>query len=162
MIQMKQITTNILKSILVILITFSGFGTFAQNYNHLPGAPGMLYSDITRKGVPYAKDPQVIKFKGKYLMYYSLPGGKDTKSPISGWAIGIAESKDMIDWQKVGEVLPEQECEKNGLAAPSAIVLKGKVHLFYQSYGNWIYDAMCHAWSEDGIHFTRNETNPIF
>jgi predicted GH43/DUF377 family glycosyl hydrolase len=36
------------------------------------------------------------------------------------------------------------------------------VHLFYQTYGNGTNDAICHAWSTDGISFTRNKTNPIF
>ena len=43
-----------------------------------------------------------------------------------------------------------------------AIVLEGKVHLFYQTYGNGKQDAICHAWSTDGLNFTRNPANPIF
>ena len=38
----------------------------------------------------------------------------------------------------------------------------GKIHLFYQTYGNWEKDAICHAWSQDGIHFTKNPENPVF
>lgn len=34
--------------------------------------------------------------------------------------------------------------------------------MFYQTYGNGKNDAICHAVSDDGIHFTRNRTNPIF
>ena len=48
-----------------------------------------------------------------------------------------------------------------GICAPGAMVYEGKVHLFYQTYGRFERDAICHAWSEDGIHFVRNETNPI-
>ena len=48
------------------------------------------------------------------------------------------------------------------MAAPAAIVLDQKVHLFYQTYGNGRNDAICHAVSDDGIHFVRNPTNPIF
>src|SRR5680860_960101 len=54
------------------------------------------------------------------------------------------------------------EVEEKGFCAPGAIVLNDKIHLFYQSYGNGAKDAICHAWSTDGIHFTRNSTNPIF
>ena len=36
------------------------------------------------------------------------------------------------------------------------------VHLFYQTYGNNEKDAICHAWSTDGIHFERDASNPIF
>jgi hypothetical protein len=41
-------------------------------------------------------------------------------------------------------------------------VIGKKVHLFYQTYGNGRRDAICHAWSDDGITFIRNKTNPIF
>ena len=145
-----------------VVSCFLGHNGLSQNYNKLPGTPEMLFGDTSRLGVPLAKDPHVIWFKDRYLMYYSVPGPRDALSPISGWGIGIAESHDLINWKKVGELTPGGEWEKHGLAAPSAIVLEGKVHLFYQSYGNWINDAMCHAYSEDGIHFTRNSTNPIF
>ena len=30
------------------------------------------------------------------------------------------------------------------------------------AYGNGTDDAICHAWSNDGLHFERNPTNPIF
>lgn len=42
-----------------------------------------------------------------------------------------------------------------------AIVLGEQVHLFYQTYGNGPLDALCHAVSEDGLHFFLNSSNPI-
>lgn len=133
----------------------------------LPGRMGaqkvrMMYGDTSRVGVPYAKDPHVVNFKGRYLMYHSIPPKKG--DPNSGWNIGIAASNDLVNWTKVGEITPapNAEYEKKGLCAPGALVKDGKVHLFYQTYGNGKKDAICHAVSEDGIHFERNETNPIF
>ena len=120
-----------------------------------PGRPQMYYTDETYER-PFAKDPDVVRFNDRYLMYYSIHRGQD------GIAVGIAESDDLTNWKKVGEILPEGEVERKGLAAPGAIVRDGKVHLFYQSYGNGRRDAICHAVSEDGIHFQRNATNPIF
>jgi predicted GH43/DUF377 family glycosyl hydrolase len=117
--------------------------------------PRMFYTD-TSAGRRFAKDPDVVRFNDRYYMYYSMLG------PGKGIAAGIARSEDLESWVKVGEVLPEEDYEKNGLAAPAAIVLKGKIHLFYQTYGNGPKDAICHATSDDGIHFTRNPTNPIF
>ena len=35
------------------------------------------------------------------------------------------------------------------------------MHLFYQTYGQFEKDSICHAWSVDGVHFIRNATNPI-
>jgi len=117
--------------------------------------PRMYYSDSSY-GRPFAKDPDVVRFKGKYFMYYSLHRGK------KGIVIGIAESDDLESWKKAGEILPGAEYERKGLAAPAALVRDGKVHLFYQTYGNGRKDAICHAVSSDGIHFNRNATNPVF
>ena len=80
-----------------------------------------------------------------------------------GWGIGIASSPDLVHWSKVGE-LPGHpgEVEEKGVAAPAAIVLDGRVHLFYQTYGNGKNDAICHAVSDDGIHFDRDPGNPVF
>ncbi len=126
-----------------------------------PSEPNMmLYTDSSR-GRPFAKDPDVVNFKGKYYMYYTMCAFGDNR-PGDGLAMGIAESNDLTHWFKAGEILPEQDCEKNGLVAGAAIVIGGKVHLFYSTYGNRKNDAICHAFSDDGIHFARNPTNPIF
>jgi len=122
----------------------------------------MMFGDTTRIGVPFAKDPYVIKFRGRYLMYYSIPPYKDKNNPVQGWGLGIAESKDLNNWTRIGEITPDGEPEKKGLAAPCALVIGNQVNLFYQTYGNGKNDAICHAVSDDGIHFTRNATNPIF
>ncbi len=143
------------KTVWLILFVFSLFQMNAQR-------SAMMYGDTTRVGVPYSKDPHVVKFNGRYLMYYSLPPKNWDKN--SGWIIGIAESKDLVHWTKVGEITPAAgaDYEKKGLCAPGALVRDGKVHLFYQTYGNGEKDAICHAVSDDGIHFRRNPTNPIF
>ena len=117
--------------------------------------PRMYYSDSSY-GRHFAKDPDVVRFKGKYFMYYSMHRGK------KGIVIGIAESDDLESWKKAGEILPGAEYERKGLAAPAALVRDGKVHLFYQTYGNGRNDAICHAVSSDGIEFSRNPTNPVF
>jgi len=117
--------------------------------------PKMYYTD-TSHGRSLAKDPDVEWFGGRYLMYYSVNRGQD------GWAVGIAQSQDLTHWTKAGEVLPAADYESKGLAAPAAMVRDGKLHLFYQTYGNGRNDAICHAVSEDGIHFTRDATNPVF
>jgi hypothetical protein len=38
--------------------------------------PAMYFGDTVRTGVPFSKDPHVIWFQGKYLMYYSVPAYK--------------------------------------------------------------------------------------
>ncbi|NLS77955.1 MAG: family 43 glycosylhydrolase [Chloroflexi bacterium] len=120
----------------------------------------MLYADTSR-GRPFSKDPAVVRWGGRYLLYYSLPPHGDGR-PGDGYGIGIAASPDLEHWERVGEIPPEGEIEGKGICAPGAIVLGSKIHLFYQTYGNWRRDAICHAWSEDGLGFQRDPTNPIF
>jgi len=120
-----------------------------------------MWADTSRKGRPFAKDPSVIRFNGRYLLYYSMPP-YGAGRPHDGWAIGIAASDDLVRWHKASELLPAHDYDRKGIAAPGAIVLDGKVHLFYQTYGNGPRDAICHAVSADGINFTANLTNPVF
>ena len=117
----------------------------------------MLFADTTRTGWPFSKDPHVIPFHGKYLMYYSVPPKGN-----SGWGIGIAESTDLTQWKPIGSLSPAAGYEAKGMCAPGALVRNDTIHLFYQTYGNGKKDAICHAWSVDGVNFTRNATNPIF
>ncbi len=103
----------------------------------------------------FAKDPAVIQFAGKWYLYHSI-----MTDGVLG--IGIAVSDDGEDFTYLG-ILPRcGECEQNGIGAPGAIVHGGRVHLFYQTYGNEKLDAICHAFSDDGIHFTRDARNPVF
>ncbi|MGJ7031348.1 family 43 glycosylhydrolase [Niabella hirudinis] len=139
------------RGFLITCFVFAGAVVMAQQ------RPQMYYSDSGVIAKPVAKDPKVIYFKGRYLMYYSVPGS-DNKN----WSIGIAESQDLTNWKKAGTIKPGADYEKNGLCAPGALVKDGRVNLFYQTYGNGKNDAICHAISTDGIHFTRNSTNPIF
>lgn len=121
--------------------------------------PRMYFADRV-SGRPFSKDPAVVKFRDKYWLYYSIPPYPEKPTP--GWNIGIATSENLVDWRKLGELRNSGDAEANGFTAPGAAVLDGKVHLFYQTYGNGPRDAICHAWSEDGLHFTRNPTNPVF
>lgn len=121
----------------------------------------MMYFADTSRGRPYAKDPAVVKFDGRYWMYYSIPPYGDGREK-DGWAIGIAVSSDLTEWTRIGELTPQADYESNGLCAPGAIVLDGHIHLFYQTYGNGPKDAICHAVSADGTEFRRNASNPVF
>lgn len=123
----------------------------------------MMFGDTSRVARPFAKDPHVVRFGGRYLMYYSIPpAAKPQNEGEKGWNIGIAESRDLVHWERVGEITPAADYERKGLCAPGALVRDGKVHLFYQTYGNGDKDAICHAVSTDGLSFTRNPTNPVF
>lgn len=136
---------------IILLFLFSYIGTAVAQEK-----PEMFFTD-TSSGSPIAKDPKILYFKNRYWMYYSIPGKNN-----ADWHIGIANSQNLKTWSKVGELHPGAAYEKNGLCAPGAILRGDTVHLFYQTYGNGPKDAICHAYSVDGINFQRNETNPIF
>lgn len=145
------------------LIIVGYFLTLSITSNMLAAPPAetprMYYADDV-SGRPFSKDPAVVKFQGTYRLYYSVPPYKD--KPTAGWSIGVATSKNLVDWKKVGELRNTGPAEAKGFTAPGAIVLNNKIHLFYQTYGNGRRDAICHAWSDDGLEFARNPTNPIF
>lgn len=105
----------------------------------------------------FAKDPAVIELGGETYLYHSIYE-KNTK--ILG--IGIARMTADDTFERIAEFPRTQDCEKNGVGAPAAIVFGDTVHLFYQTYGNGPKDAICHAVSRDGVHFEKDETNPVF
>jgi predicted GH43/DUF377 family glycosyl hydrolase len=131
--------------------------------------PVMQWGDTGKKidkdgnPIPFAKDPTVIRFRDKYLMYFSLPPDMKERKPY-GWTIGIAESTDRIHWTRIADVPPFQDCDAKGLCAPCTKVWNNRVYMFYQSYGGKQMkdDGICLAWSDDGIRFTAHSKNPIF
>lgn len=121
----------------------------------------MLFTDLNGGLDGFAKDPAVIHFGDKYFLYYSIyfKGENEDNGVLK---IGIATSTDMDHWEIQGYLPLTQDCEAKGVGAPAAYVEGDTVHLFYQTYGNWENDALCHATSKDGLHFEKNPTNPIF
>ena len=85
-----------------------------------------------------------------------------TGAPPTGGASASPQSTVLGNWAKVGEFLVAEPYEGKGVAAPFAIVVDGRVHLFYQGYGSGPKDAICHAVSTDGLRFDRDPTNPVF
>lgn len=145
---------------MVLIVVFLSQALQAEDYVNIDSfitKGQMMYSDTSR-GFPKAKDPAVIRFDDRYFLYYTVKQNK----AITGLRIGIATSEDLLTWKKWGELEVKHDYEKRGFGAPGAIVLNGKVHLFYQSSGRGRKDAICHAWSDDGYSFTRNASNPIF
>jgi beta-1,2-mannobiose phosphorylase / 1,2-beta-oligomannan phosphorylase len=146
----------------VAFLFFVGLSTTAISQVQPQNTPRMYFADSSRLGRPMAKDPHVVRFGNRYLMYYSIPEYTDKKGARHGWGIGVAESSNLNDWAKIGEIPAVADYEAKGICAPGALVRNGQVHLFYQTYGNGPKDAICHAVSTDGLHFERNPTNPVF
>ncbi|MDR1600056.1 MAG: hypothetical protein LBS11_09365 [Oscillospiraceae bacterium] len=123
----------------------------------------MLFEDIQPGHTSFAKDPCVVWLNGLFYLYYSKPCHDRGKSAWGGhsYQIGIARGHNLSDWEIVGETRAEQPAEGAGICAPGAVVLDGVVHLFYQSYGQFPRDFICHATSTDGVSFTRDPSNPV-
>ena len=92
--------------------------------------PAMKFGLLNKQGKFFAKDPTVIRFKGKYWMYFSFTPRDPQKK--SRYYIGVATSDDLTSWTHVGDVTPLPGSGHKDIAAPCAKVWDGKVHLFYQ------------------------------
>ena len=44
----------------------------------------MMFGDNSQGGRPFAKDPAVVKFKGRYFLYYSVPTGQAKQGTLQG------------------------------------------------------------------------------
>ena len=130
--------------------------------------PAMYFAVTSVVGRPFAKDPSVVHFKQAYYLYFTQgrrragTSAAGTSAPVEVGTIGIARSTDRIHWTVVGELAPTQAAEGRGIAAPGARVIRGQVHLFYQGGTVMQKDAICHAVSDDGVHFQKDVSNPVY
>ena len=114
----------------------------------------MLYT--YKSDSDFAKDPAVVEFGGKWFLYHSL----FDENKLLGIGIAVSDDGESFEYKKN---LPlTLDCEKKGVGAPGAIVYDGRVHLFYQTYGNGRLDAICHAVSDDGMNFEKVGESPVF
>ena len=122
----------------------------------------MLYGDPVHlvDGKSFAKDPTVIRFGGRYLMYYSV-------NDSGRWGGAIAESTNLVEWVRVGDIVVDGAPFKGGWVAPCVKKFDGKIHLFAQNPPPDVSDEaktwnrIWHAMSDDGIHFTIAHSNPV-
>lgn len=121
-----------------------------------------LYTDFSNREFPFAADPHVIEFKGYYYLYYTAPPLVENMKQLKAWRIGIARSKDMESWVKVGEILPTEWYEFRGISTPYAKVVNKEIHLMYQTYGDDELNVVLHAVSENGLEFEKDTNNPVF
>lgn len=117
--------------------------------------------------VGWMNDPNgFCYFNGEFHIFYQHHPFSPHWGPMY-W--GHAKSKDLVNWEHLPIALaPSEEYDKDGCFSGSAIDVNGKLYLFYT--GNvWtgedrdhdLKQVQCLAVSEDGIHFTKHEQNPI-
>ncbi|UQS82029.1 sucrose-6-phosphate hydrolase [Bombilactobacillus folatiphilus] len=105
-------------------------------------------------------------FKGYYHLFYQYYPEAPEWGPMH-W--GHVRSRDLVHWQTLPTALvPGDREDRNGCFSGSAIVKDDTLYLIYT--GNNYYDASDPnrywqnqnlAYSQDGIHFTKYEHNPI-
>lgn len=75
-------------------------------------------------------------------------------------------SKNLVDWKEMPPVLlpgDGTELDKDGCWTGSVIFANGKYHIFYTAYNidSEYPQTICHATSDDCIHFKKDPKNPI-
>lgn len=132
----------------------------------------MLYGDVSRTTLPFAKDPTVIRMGKYYYMYYSVKAYEDAKRPPvlgkgqGGWHSSIATSTDLVNWTRLADV-DLRDSKGNVIwnaVAPCVKKFDGLIHMFYQrpwaaADGN---NVIWQAVSNDGITFTNVYDEPVF
>lgn len=114
----------------------------------------------------WMNDPNgLIYFRGKYHFFYQY-NPYDTYWGAMHW--GHAVSDDMLSWEYLPMALapsePYDNHKEGGCFSGSAIEHDGKLYLMYTgttNNGEGFVQSQCLAYSEDGIHFTKYEGNPV-
>ena len=92
-------------------------------------------------------DPATVVFQDKVWLYYSAIGdGPDS--------VGLAVSEDGVVFEKLGKVLTGR--------APDVVARDGKLYMVYQREDESKNYQVYLASSEDGLHFTDVQAEPIF
>lgn len=114
----------------------------------------------------WMNDPNgLIYYQNKYHFFFQ-------SNPYDGfWGSmhwGHAVSEDMLHWEYLPLALaPSEEYDdhlKGGCFSGTAIVYDDKLYIMYTgttNEGNGFEQTQCIAYSEDGVHFTKYEGNPV-
>jgi predicted GH43/DUF377 family glycosyl hydrolase len=107
-------------------------------------------------------NPDLLDMGDKYFMYFrGQQGGHDR--------IGLAtidkEKFDGTSW----EILPDPvidvgkpgDPDETHVLDPASVLVNGKVYLYYSTVCPTCDRSICLATSDDGIHFTKHEKNPV-
>lgn len=111
--------------------------------------------------IGWMNDPNgLIYYNNRYHAFFQH-NPHDIKWGPMHW--GHATSEDLINWKEHEIALfPNMEYEDDGgCFSGSAIEKDGKLYLIYTSVSKKYGQSQSVAWSEDGIHFTKYEGNPV-
>ena len=117
--------------------------------------PAIQYGLINSWDYLHVQSGAIIKDANEYKMYYL--GFSDQ---IGNWNIGLATSQDGINWNKHSTPIIYADSNEYQIG-PNDIIKIGSKYLLYYSSRNYPYYDIRLAISEDGIHFSKYEGNPI-
>jgi beta-fructofuranosidase len=102
----------------------------------------------------------LVLFKNRYHLFFQCNPLSAKFGPLC-W--GHAVSDDLINWEELPEALaPEKPYEDGfGCRSGSAVEADGKIWLFYNSVSSSGAETVSAAFSEDGISFTKLDSNPV-
>ncbi len=110
----------------------------------------------------WLNDPNgLVYFKGKYHAFYQHnPHSSEPGELFMHW--GHAVSEDLVHWEEVPiAISPENDYEIRGCWSGTAVVKDDRLYIFYTCIAEDRHQRQSLAWSDDGIHFTKYEGNPI-
>ena len=115
----------------------------------------------------WMNDPNgLVFYRGYYHVFYQHCPDYEIpwKQPMH-W--GHARTRDFLHWEELPVALfPDMEYDNNGCWSGTAIVKDDRLYLFYASVHTPIgskefIQTVSVAYSDDGIHFTKYENNPV-
>lgn len=134
-----------------------------KNNPVIPSTPGTFYSK-------YSANPDVIEFAGKYLLYFR--GQDENGHDQIGAVYANQDNFDGINWVVPGDnpiILVSDnptDFDSGHILDPASIIINNRVYLYYTAHrGDWkswnIPSNIGLAISDDGIHFSKSNQNPI-
>lgn len=111
----------------------------------------------------WMNDPHApVWYHGEYHLFFNYyPYDIEGVRPKC-W--GHAVTKDFTSYRLLPTAIaPDTEHDRDGCASGCAVVHEDKLYLIYtgRNYYRRPREVQCVAWSEDGIHFTKEERNPV-
>ncbi len=109
----------------------------------------------------WINDPNgLVWFQGRYHSFFQFYPDAPTHGPMH-W--GHAVSDDLLHWEELPVALyPDMPYDNGrGCFSGTSIVKDGRLYLFYTSVSEKLGQTQSLAYSDDGIHFTKYEGNPI-
>lgn len=110
----------------------------------------------------WMNDPNgLVYFQGYYHVFYQHSPEAEVPHHPMHW--GHARTKDFIEWEELPLALcPDTAYDDQGCWSGTAIVKDGVLYLFYASLGgSEKKQNVSVAFSADGVHFEKYESNPV-